>query len=181
MNKGMHWRIGGIVVFLAIGFALLGPYPYVKNEPERSRALIDSTLGLSQVATTSEVSAADNFVNVVGSNSGTKTLTGTDSVATSEFADYQDAKNSFDYRFQFDNKCNGLAGLPTFGTLNVKQGAAVMLENHGTMEHVLAIGNEAHRVKAGDFIVTYAPKITEPTGLHVTCDGKGAGTLYVYP
>lgn len=105
---------------------------------------------------------------------------GTDTL-TDNGLTYQEAVNAYDYRFQFDNGCHAIVGLPSFGTINVKQGSAILLENHSTTSHRLALGNNAATVGAGEFVILTAPRVSQPTGLYVTCDGKGAGRLYVYP
>ncbi|MFA7286818.1 MAG: hypothetical protein WC052_04140 [Patescibacteria group bacterium] len=94
---------------------------------------------------------------------------------------YEQAIAVSEYRFQFDNNCNGSTGITSGGALNVKQGANIMLENHGDASHVIALGNDAHTIAAGGFVVTKAPKVTKTTGLYITCDGGGAGNLFVNP
>ena len=105
---------------------------------------------------------------------------GTDTIPVEEKLDYADTKTIYDYRFQISN-CSAITGLPSFGSLNVKQGANVVLENHDATSHVLAIGTDSYTVAGGDYLVTAAANVDKPTGYLVTCDGKGAGRLYVYP
>jgi hypothetical protein len=94
---------------------------------------------------------------------------------------YQESKLLTEYHFSFDNNCHGSAGLPMQGSLNVKQGSLIVLENHSTTTRSLAIGNTVYKVAAADFAVATAPHVTKNTGFYITCDGKGAGRLYVYP
>ena len=125
-------------------------------------------------STSVPVNTASNTKSVVAASGGTDTI-------SDKTQDYAEARSVYDYRFQFDKNCRATTGLPSFGTINVKQGASIMLENHGDKTHTLALGNDARSVKAGDFVVLLAPKVTKPTGLYVTCDGGGAGNLFVYP
>ncbi|MFA5954089.1 MAG: hypothetical protein WC817_00950 [Patescibacteria group bacterium] len=105
---------------------------------------------------------------------------GTDDLAVSAKLDYGEAKQIYDYRFQITS-CSAITGLPSYGSLNVKQGASVVLENHDSVPHVLAIGTHAYTVSGAGFVVVTAPAAEKPVGYLVTCDGKGAGKLYVYP
>ena len=100
---------------------------------------------------------------------------------TSSSLTYDQARAISDYRFQFDNNCNGTTGITSGGAINVKQGSNIMLENHGDASHIIAIGNDAHTIAAGGFVVAKAPKVTKTTGLYITCDGGGAGNLFVNP
>ncbi len=111
----------------------------------------------------------------------TTTTAGTDRDTGQANVTYQESQLLTAYHFQFDNTCHATAGLPLQGSLNVKQNSLVVLENHGTSAHRLALGNTAYEVAAGGFTVASAPAVSTTTGLLVTCDGKGAGRLYVYP
>lgn len=92
---------------------------------------------------------------------------------------YDEARALSLYRFQFDNNCSGGTASSGFGSLNVKQGANIMFENHGDTSHVIALGTNAHTIAAGGFVVITAPKVTTTTGMYITCDDGGAGNVFV--
>ncbi len=94
---------------------------------------------------------------------------------------YDQARALAAYRFQFDKSCNGSTSPTNFGELNVKQGSEILMENHGDATQVLALGNDSHTVTAGGFVLIKAPKVTKTTGLHITCNGGGAGNVFVNP
>lgn len=119
--------------------------------------------------------AATNDVNAPTSSTNSPSST------TNSKLTYAQARALADYRFQFDKNCRGTTSETNFGALNVKQGSQIMFENHGEKSQVLALGNDAHTVAAGGFILVKAPAVTKTTGLYITCDGGGAGNVFVNP
>lgn len=87
--------------------------------------------------------------------------------------DYGETLNEFgDRRFQFAD-CHG-----TPGSITVKRGTVVMLDNRDDESHEIAVGSRAVTIGAYGFYLYTANEVGE---LNVTCDGGGAATLKVQP
>ena len=73
--------------------------------------------------------------------------------------------------FQFVN-CHG-----TPGTLSIKHGARIMLDNRDNAAHTFGFNNKLYPVGAFDYVIVTAP--IQPFRYTVTCDGGGAAQVYV--
>ncbi|HYV33891.1 MAG TPA: hypothetical protein VE973_03530 [Candidatus Limnocylindria bacterium] len=90
---------------------------------------------------------------------------------------YSAAVNTYKYRFQF-SQCHG-----TPGTISVKAGQPVMLDNRDATAHTIKANGQSFRIAAHDYAVIYPYSITKGnvdlTLSNVSCDGGGAATLNV--
>lgn len=167
-----------ILLYVVIAVIVYGVAYYIisgsGNTPYNTNTAYNAPTNQAATNTTSNTpsSSTTNTPTQAGTSTGTYTYNG---------LTYDQARALVSYRFQFDNKCNGSTSPTSFGELNVKQGDQIMLENHGDASQVLALGNDSHTVPAGGFVVVKAPKVTKATGLYITCNGGGAGNIFVNP
>ena len=88
--------------------------------------------------------------------------------------DYGEAVKKYPFRFQFVN-CGANPG-----TLNVKKGTAVMLDNRDNQTHTIKANGQTVRIAKYDYAVIYPQTVTSNGGdATVTCDGGGSGVLNV--
>ena len=161
--------IGAAVVVSVVVYYALPMFDIGNNNIVSEQVTPTDSTQKTADADTSDTTTSDKLGDSVKTSGASSKLT------------YDQARAIAEYRFQFDNNCNGTTGITSGGALNVKQGSNIMLENHGDASHVIAIGNEAYTIAAGGFVVAKAPKVTTTTGLYITCDGGGAGNLFVNP
>lgn len=109
-------------------------------------------------------------------NKTSRSVKSNNAVVVSAAADvrYEAAMEKYDYRLQF-SQCHGLV-IPGNGTIALKQGSAVMLDNRDNVSHVIGLAGRSYTVSAYGFAVVYPRTIGK---LMVTCDGKGAAQLLV--
>ncbi len=87
---------------------------------------------------------------------------------------YEAAMEKYDYRIQF-SECHGLI-IPGNGTLALKQGSTVMLDNRDNASHIIKFAGQTYTVKAYNFALA---KVKTTGDFIVTCDNKGAAQLLV--
>jgi hypothetical protein len=83
---------------------------------------------------------------------------------------YGDAIQAYPFRFQF-SQCHGNPG-----SMTVKKGTKVMLDNRDSTAHSIKIGSQTFKIAGYDYAVYYSPTIGL---LNITCDGGGSATINV--
>ncbi len=90
---------------------------------------------------------------------------------------YGEAIKTYKYRFQFSN-CHA-----TPGTISVKKGQPVMLDNRDKVAHTIKANGQSFRIAGYNYALVYPAIVTKDnvdlTLSNITCDGGGAGTLNV--
>lgn len=157
-NKYGLW-IGAAILLALVGYAFTRQ-PVEEKQPETVIQPTESTTSTTTSTTTTSSP-------VVVEQKPTVTPTTKPKIAGSATA-YQKAVETYQYRFQFVN-CHGNPG-----TLTVKQGAKVMLDNRDAATHTYGFGGAKYTVKGYSFVIVAAPK----AGTHyLTCDGGGAAQM----
>src|SRR3989344_1209067 len=77
---------------------------------------------------------------------------------------YEKAIKAYPYRFQF-SKCSG-----TPGTLTVKKGSIVMLDNRDAVAHTFKANNQTFKIAGYGYALL---KTSAITNANITCDGGG--------
>ena len=97
--------------------------------------------------------------------------------ATAKKLNYGEAVNTYKYRFQF-SQCHG-----TPGTISVKKGAPVMLDNRDAVAHTIKANGQSFKIAGYNYALIYPTQATQNnidlSLSNVTCDGGGAATLNV--
>lgn len=105
------------------------------------------------------------------------TTTTTNKSTTSKKLSYGDAIAAYKFRFQFVN-CSANPG-----TMSVKSGTAVMLDNRDKVAHTIKVNGITTKIAPLDYVVIYPKSVTSgtPTAAspNMTCDGGGSGVLNV--
>lgn len=83
---------------------------------------------------------------------------------------YGDAIKAYPYRFQFSN-CSGNPG-----TLAVKKGSVVMLDNRDAVSHTIKADKQTFKIAAYDYALLHTSALSNT---NITCDGGGAAVLNV--
>lgn len=83
---------------------------------------------------------------------------------------YGDAVKEYKNRFQFAS-CHGSPG-----TMVIKKGGIVMLDNRDASSHSIKLGSQTFKIVGYDYALYYSPTIGK---INITCDGGGAAVLNV--
>lgn len=83
---------------------------------------------------------------------------------------YGDAIKAYPYRFQF-SQCHG-----TPGTMAVKKGSIVMLDNRDPISHTFVADSQTFKIAGYDYALLRTSALTN---INITCDGGGAAKLNV--
>ncbi len=83
---------------------------------------------------------------------------------------YGQAVNAYKFRFQF-LQCHGNPG-----TLAVKQGTVVMLDNRDAVAHTIKADKQTFKIAGYDYALLHTSALGD---LFITCDGGGAAKLNV--
>lgn len=151
-----------VVIVLALGL-LFGLRWFVENVSNRQTA--------SQNQTTSPIVDASPAVP----QSATPTAPAPSKSNAASDA-YQKALDTYAFRIQFKD-CHGIGEPPAVGgSLVLKKGTKLMLDNRDKVAHTIAFKGVSVRVGAENFAVVTASVL----GIYnVTCDGGGAASLNV--
>ena len=158
-----HIGGGGVAQSLAVANDIGLPRGSVVNSTQQLSTAAASGQTLSLVPPSAALSASSHVA------SSRNTLQAS--------ALYVQAVNTYQYRIQFSG-CHGTVSAAGFGTLNVKQGERLMLDNRDPVPHTIALKGQSVKVGPSGFAVVAANAVgTYP----ITCDGGGAETLNVEP
>lgn len=156
-NKYALW-IGAAILVTLVGYAFTRQ-PAEQKQPETPTQPIEAATTTNNVVITTSTAEIKT--------SPAQIPTTKPKIAGSATA-YQKAVESNSYRFQFSN-CHGNPG-----TLTLKQGVKVMLDNRDAATHTFGFGGAKYTVKGYSFVIVTAPK----AGTHyITCDGGGAAQM----
>lgn len=151
MNKNTwYWVIGIVVVLLIIWGVYAANHnssqPAAPSSPTSSQST-DQTMNASSTAAAPSPSPAAPAKLTYGA-----------------------AINAYKFRFQF-SQCHGNPG-----TIDMKKGSPLMLDNRDNAAHTIKADNQSFRVGPLDYVVFNTSAVGTFT---VTCDGGGAAKLTV--
>lgn len=99
----------------------------------------------------------------------------TTSPAVDKDTAYEAALKAYQYRIQFKD-CHGTISIANKGSLSLKQGSKLMLDNRDKVAHTIAFKGVSVKIAAENFAITTVNTLgTYP----VTCDGGGSFSLTV--
>lgn len=163
--------IAALIIVLLIIVAGVVWYRMSKEETGLSGKNNGSFASLSDIIATSSDTLASSSPATT-SPAGTPVKT---SAVSQTSQAYTDAVKAYPYRLQF-SLCHGAVNTSNTGTLSVKKGSKVMLDNRDNMVRIIAFAGQTYKLPAyGYTIITAAPAGTH----NVTCDGGGAAVLNV--
>ena len=143
--------VGAGVVMLAL--IALAIFAYTHRNPEVAENTVQPT----------NQNNANNVVLPVATSTEPTTPVGTKKLS------YGDAIKKYPYRFQFVN-CSGNPG-----TIAVKQGSIVMLDNRDKVAHTIKADSQTFRIAGYDYALLHTSVISN---VNILFDGGGAAKLY---
>lgn len=133
-------------------------------------ALMAGIYAYTHKAKNADQPAAQTNQPAVTPAASTSTNNNTGSVAQPTKIDYGAAVNKYPYRIQF-SQCHG-----TPGTLNVKKGTIVMLDNRDAVAHTIKADKQTFKIAGYDYALMRTSSVSNT---NITCDGGGAAVLNV--
>jgi hypothetical protein len=154
-----------VLPILSIGTVLLVIFwPAAKEQTQESE---------SQAETEQATTQTDATAEPVAEEPTTTAPTTTYVKPKSSGLTYEEAVELYGgFRFQFAS-CSGVPG-----TMTIKKGSSVMLDNRDGKAHTIAVGSKKYTLTPYGFAIATP---TETGLLYVTCDGGGAAQLTVQP
>lgn len=161
MNKNKKITIGvvAVIALLIIGYAV---YNDNKNKAE--------------IANNQQANQNQDILSAEGQEGAPLKDSAMPGTATKKLS-YEEALKTYRYRFQFSD-CHALPG-----TISVKKGQPVMLDNRDKAAHTIRANGQTIRVAALDYAVLI-PRLEAVGDIkfdtsNVTCDGGGSAILNV--
>lgn len=150
MNKTTAYALAGVAVIVVAAVAI-----YASNRKNNNPGTLPAT-GLQQTPDQNSQASA--------------TPIAAPAPKPAPRLNYGEALKAYPYRFQF-SQCHGLPG-----SMVVKKGSIVMLDNRDPKAHTIKADGQTFRVNAYDFALLHTSLISNS---FVTCDGGGAAMLNV--
>ena len=150
-SKRAAYLVAGVVVLI---LAALGVYSFTHRDNESSNTA-QSPVQQDNASTT--VATADTSTPASSGRAAAKLA-------------YGDAIKAYPYRFQF-SQCHG-----TPGTMAVKKGSIVMLDNRDPIAHTIVADSQTFKIAGYDYALLHTSALTN---INITCDGGGAAKLNV--
>lgn len=148
-----------ILVAVAIAAFLVVGYYAVRANLDAQQALNDSAY------------ASLPYAGSVGGSQATTSATQHDLKYTQLLGIY--GATGLRTRYQFSNGCS-----TTPGSMVVKVGTKIMLDNRDLVAHTIKVGAQSTRIAAHDFAIM---TMTQTGELTITCNGGGAARITVQP
>jgi plastocyanin len=150
-NKNAYMWTGIVVLVILV---VWGAYAYMNSQSNTQPAAQQQ--GSSPVATATPTA--------------TPTPTATATPSSGATLSYAAAVKAYPYRIQFSS-CHG-----TPGTLHVKVGSTVMLDNRDATAHTIKADTQTFRIAGYGYALLHTSAISS---INITCDGGGAALLTV--
>jgi hypothetical protein len=154
-----------VIIAGAVAVVVIGAGWYFSSRANQASQGANQPAAGEQTELSNTNSSASNPAKTTGIKTTTNTLKAGQV--------YAEARDEYQYRFTF-LQCHG-----TPGSLNVKAGSKIMLENGDDVSHKIALGSQVFTIGGHKFVIATAP--SKAAGYYITCDGGGAAQLFVYP